>query len=69
MKVRGRSRKSQAVHFNNFQLYKKKQEGSMEESGAREAAEVLKGGNGYVIKTVKMSSETVCSVLWDIITQ
>ena len=41
----------------------------MEGSGAREAAEVLKGGNGYVIKTVKMSSETVCSVLWDIITQ
>ena len=29
----------------------------MEESGAREAAEVLKGGNGYAIKRVKMSSE------------
>ena len=29
----------------------------MEGSGAREAAEVLKGGNGYAIKRVKMSSE------------
>ena len=66
MKVRGCSRKSQAVHFNNFQLYKGRQEGSMEESGDREAVEAHKGGNGYVIKMVKMTSETVYSILWDI---
>ena len=35
------SRWSQAVNFNNFQLYKKRQEGSMEESSAREAIEAL----------------------------
>ena len=41
----------------------------MKESAAREAVEALKGGNGYVIKMVKMTSETVYSVLWDVITQ
>ena len=43
-------RKSQAVHFNNFQLYKRRREGSMEKSGDREAMETLKGGNSSVIK-------------------
>ena len=36
----------------------------MEESGDREAVEALKGGNGYMIKIVKMTSENVFSVLW-----
>ena len=45
--------KSQAVHFNNFQLYKKKQEGSMEGSGAREAAEVHKGAMAMWLKRSK----------------
>ena len=69
MKVRGCSRKSQAVDFNNFQLYKRRLEESRKESAAREAVEALKGGNGYVIKMVKMTSETVYSVRWDVITQ
>ena len=41
----------------------------MEKSGDREAVETLKGGNSYVIKMMKMTSETVYSVLWDVITQ
>ena len=41
----------------------------MEESGDREAVEAHKGGNGYVIKMVKMTSETVYSVLWNVNTQ
>ena len=41
----------------------------MKESVAREAVEALKGGIAYVIKMVKMTSETVYSVLWDVITQ
>ena len=69
MKVRGCSRKSQAFHFNNFQLCKRRKEGSMEESGDMEAVETLKEGNSYVIKMVKMTSETVHSVPWDVITQ
>ena len=55
MKVRGHSRKFPAVHFNNFQLYKRRQKGSIEELVAREAVEAVKGGNGFVIKTVKMT--------------
>ena len=41
----------------------------MEEWGDREAVETLKGGNGYVIKMVEMTSETVYSVLWNVNTQ
>lgn len=41
----------------------------MEESGSGEAVEALEGGNGYAIKMVKMTSETVYSVLWGVITQ
>ena len=41
----------------------------MEESGDREAVEALKEGNSYVIKMVKMTSETVYSALWDVSTQ
>ena len=45
-KVKGRSRKSQVVHFNNLRLYRRRQEGSMERKGAREAAGAPQGGNG-----------------------
>lgn len=45
-KVRGHSRKSQVVHFNNLRLYKRRQEGSMEETGAREVVDAPQGGNG-----------------------
>ena len=69
MKVRGHSRKSQAVYFNNFQLYKRRQDGSVEEFSSRETMEALERGNGYAIKMVKMTSETVYFVLWDVITQ
>jgi len=37
-KVRGRFRKSQGVHFINLRLYRRRQEGSMERKGTREAA-------------------------------
>jgi len=43
-KAKGRSRKSQVVH--NLRFYGRRQEGSMEKNGAREAADAPQGGNG-----------------------
>lgn len=70
-KVRGRSRKSQVVHFNNLRLYRRRQEGRMERKGAREAADAPQGGNGAgeqvqaALKgVVSMESDTAKEVVW-----
>ena len=44
-KVRGRSRRSQVVHFNNLQLYQKRQEAPLEEPVAGGSVDVLQGGS------------------------
>ena len=66
-KVRGHSRKSQVVHFKNLRLYERKQEGSMEETGSKEAVDVPVGGNG-IGEQVKTASEEVVSMEPDIAT-
>ena len=58
-KVRGRSRKSQVVHFNNLRLYKRRQEVSMEKKGAREAADTPQGENGAVEQLQATMEEVV----------
>ena len=66
-KVRGHSRKSRVVHFNNLRLYKRRQEGSMEETGAKEAVDAPVGGNGAG-EQVQTASEEVVSMEPDIAT-
>ena len=67
-KVRGHSRKSQVVHFNNLRLYKRRQEGNMEETGAVEAVDAPRRGigDGEQVQTtlegvVSMEPDTVTS--------
>ena len=69
-KVRGRSRKSQVVHFNNLRLYRRRQEGSMERKGAKEAADAPQEGNGAgeqvwaILGVVSMAPDTAEEVVW-----
>ena len=44
-KVRGRSRRSQVVHFNNLRLYQKRQEAPLEEPVAGASVDVPQGGS------------------------
>ena len=44
-KVRGRSRRSQVVHFNNLRLYQKRQGASLEEPVAGGSVDVPQGGS------------------------
>ena len=43
-KVKGRSRRSQVVHFNNLRLYRKRQEAPLEEPVAGGSVDVPQGG-------------------------
>ena len=60
-KVKGHSRKSQVVHFNNLRLNKRRQEGSMEETGAKELVDAPVGGKGAG-EQVQTASEEVVSM-------
>ena len=66
-KVGGRSGKSKVVHFNNLRLYKKRQEGSTEETGARGAVDAQQGGNGAG-EQVQTTLEGVASMEPDTVT-
>ena len=70
-KVRGRSRKSQVVHFNILRLYRRRQEGSMAKKGDMEAVDLPQGGNGageQVQTTLEgvlsVESDTAEEVVW-----
>lgn len=70
-KIRGHYSKSQVVHFNTLRLYRRRQEGSMEREGAREAADAPKGGSGAgqqvqatLDGVVSMEPDTAEKVVW-----